>query len=90
MKQRAAEIQPQSRTEARKMLGEKRSDADFTLVDLKAGRAITNDWIASKVGWTAYDGREVTGWPMGTIIRGRTAMFEGELRGEASGRPVLF
>ena len=66
------------------------NDADLTLVDLQATRTITNDWIASKVGWTAYDGLEATGWPMGTIIRGRPAMLEGELRGGASGQPVLF
>jgi dihydroorotase len=66
------------------------NDADFTLVDLKARRTITNDWIASKVGWTAYDGRPVTGWPAGTIVRGHCVMFEGDLRGRQSGEVVKF
>ena len=31
-------------------------DADFTVVDLKRSETITNEWIASKAGWTPYDG----------------------------------
>ncbi len=65
-------------------------DADYTLVDLKARRVITNDWIASKVGWTAYDGRAVTGWPMGTIVGGDAVMVDGALVGRPSGGMVQF
>ena len=31
-------------------------DADFTVVDLKRRETITNEWIASRAGWTPYDG----------------------------------
>jgi dihydroorotase len=65
-------------------------DADLSVVDLRRRQTIRNDWIASKAGWTPYDGREVTGWPVGTIIRGRKVMWEGELTGAASGQPVRF
>ncbi len=65
-------------------------DADFTVVDLAARRIIEDAWIASKCGWTPFHGREVTGWPIGTIVRGRVAMWEGEIAGPAQGRPVLF
>ena len=41
-------------------------DADFTIVDLKRSETIRDAWIASRCGWTPYDGREVTGWPVGT------------------------
>ena len=54
-------------------------DADLTIVDLKRRETITNDWIASKAGWTPYDGVAVTGWPVGTIVRGKTVMWQGEL-----------
>ena len=54
-------------------------DADFTIVDLKKQMTITNDWIASKCGWTPYDGVSVTGWPVGTMVRGKVVMWEGEL-----------
>lgn len=65
-------------------------DADLTLVDLKARRAITNQWIASRCGWTPFDGMTVTGWPMATIVRGHVAMFEGQLQGAAIGQPMRF
>ncbi|MGD8480968.1 MAG: dihydroorotase [Methyloceanibacter sp.] len=64
-------------------------DADFTIVDMKAQRVIEDDWIASKAGWTPFAGRKVQGWPIGTVIRGRRAMWEGEL-GQAAGQPVRF
>ena len=31
-------------------------DADLTIVDLKRRETITNDWVASRAGWTPYDG----------------------------------
>ena len=36
-------------------------------------------WIASRAGWTPYDGMTVTGWPVGTFVRGRKVMWEGKL-----------
>ena len=65
-------------------------DADFTLVDLKAERTISNDWIASKAGWTPFDGVTVRGWPMATVIRGRVVMREDEIQGDPCGEPVRF
>jgi len=46
-------------------------DADFTVVDLKRSETITNKWVASRAGWTPYDGVRVTGWPVGTFVRGQ-------------------
>jgi dihydroorotase len=54
-------------------------DADFTIVDMKRRQTITNDWIGSRVGWTPYDDKSVQGWPIGTIVRGNTVMWEGEI-----------
>ncbi|HMM13193.1 MAG TPA: dihydroorotase [Parvibaculum sp.] len=65
-------------------------DADLTIVDLKARRTITNDWIASRCGWTPFDGKTVTGWPIGTVIRGRRVMWDDEIIGAAAGEPVTF
>ncbi len=65
-------------------------DADFTLVDLKARREITGDWLASKCGWSPFEGMTVTGWPMATIIRGNVVMRDGELPGDPVGQPVRF
>jgi dihydroorotase len=65
-------------------------DADLTIVDMKRAATITNAWIASRCGWTPYDGRKVTGWPVGTFVRGRRVMWEGEVAGAAHGAPVGF
>jgi len=50
-------------------------DADLTVVDLKRRETITDKWIASRAGWTPYAGVTVTGWPVGTVIRGHKAMW---------------
>ncbi len=65
-------------------------DADFTIVDLKAQRIIKNIWIESRCGWTPFDGRTVTGWAEGTIIRGRRVMWNGEIVTPAGGEAVAF
>ena len=65
-------------------------DADFTVVDMKRRETIRDSWIASRSGWTPYDGRTVTGWPVGTIVRGRRVMWEGEATATAGGEPVRF
>jgi dihydroorotase len=65
-------------------------DADLTVVDLKRRQTIDNGWIASRAGWTPYDGRTVTGWPVGTVVRGRRVMWEGELTDPEIGEPLRF
>jgi dihydroorotase len=65
-------------------------DADFTVVDLKRRETITNRWIASRSGWTPYDGVRVTGWPVGTFVRGRKVMWQGELVTPAQGEALRF
>jgi dihydroorotase len=65
-------------------------DADLTIVDLKRRETITNGRTASKAGWTPYDGVTVTGWPVGTIVRGQRVMWEGELVTPSTGRPMTF
>ncbi|OUR77891.1 dihydroorotase [Alphaproteobacteria bacterium 46_93_T64] len=65
-------------------------DGDLTLVDLKRKEEITEEWIASKCGWSPFVGKTVQGWPVGTIIRGRQVMKDGELIGTSAGQPVKF
>ena len=65
-------------------------DADLTLVDMKASREIRNDWIASPVGWTPFDGKHVTGWPMATIVRGHVVMQDDEITSAPVGRLARF
>ncbi len=65
-------------------------DADLTIVDLKRRETIRNSWISSRVGWTPYDGKTVNGWPIGTVVRGRKVMWEGELVTQSVGAPIRF
>lgn len=65
-------------------------DADFTLVDLSATRTIENKWIASRSGWTPFDGIKVKGWPIATVIGGRLVMQDNHILGTPQGAPVLF
>jgi dihydroorotase len=65
-------------------------DADFTVVDLKRRETITNEQAGSKAGWTPYHGRQVTGWPVGTIVRGQRVMWQGEIVDAGQGRAVEF
>ncbi|MBL8589388.1 MAG: dihydroorotase [Methylobacteriaceae bacterium] len=65
-------------------------DGDFTIVDLKRRETIRDAWIASRSQWTPHDGPEVTGWPVGTIVRGARVMWQGDLVTPASGEPARF
>jgi dihydroorotase len=65
-------------------------DADFTLIDMKRRVEITDDWSATKSGWTPFAGMTVTGWPVGTIIRGQSVMRDGDLVTQGAGAPVTF
>tara|TARA_R110002124_G_scaffold250589_1_gene415654 strand:- start:216 stop:1577 length:1362 start_codon:yes stop_codon:yes gene_type:complete len=65
-------------------------DADLTIVDLKRRETIRNQDVKSRAGWTPYDGVSVTGWPVGTIVRGKTVMWQGELVTASTGQPMRF
>ena len=65
-------------------------DADFTIVDMKRRETIRNAQAGSRAGWTPYDGKQVTGWPVGTIVRGNRVMWEAEIVAPSLGEPVQF
>lgn len=65
-------------------------DADLTIVDMKRRQTIENKWVQSRCGWTPYEGTAVTGWPVGTLLRGFKAMWEGSLAETGRGEPVRF
>ncbi|MGE3244784.1 MAG: dihydroorotase [Beijerinckiaceae bacterium] len=65
-------------------------DADFTIVDLKRKETIRDAQMGSRCGWTPYDGKEVTGWPVGTIVRGHRVMWDGEIATLSQGQAIRF
>ncbi len=65
-------------------------DADFTLVDLKKQKVILNKWIASKCGYTPFDGMQVTGWPTHTILKGQIVMQDDQILATHQGEAIEF
>ena len=65
-------------------------DADLTIVDLNARRTIRDKDMANRSGWTPFNGFEAKGWPIATIIRGRTVMRDDEVLLPGEGRPMRF
>lgn len=65
-------------------------DADFSVVDLKRRWTIEESWLASRCGWSPFTGMELTGRPIGTIIRGQRVMWEAQLAEAPIGAPVRF
>lgn len=65
-------------------------DADLTLVDLGRVETITNARMASRCGWTPFDGTRVRGWPVATVVRGHVVMRDGAVAGAPVGEAVRF
>ena len=63
------------------------SDADIVVVDMKAWKKITWEQMFTKGKATAriYEGREVQGFPVMTMVRGKTIMKEHKMRDEIFG-----
>jgi dihydropyrimidinase len=53
---------------------QKESDADLVIVDLDIKKRVTPDLLQSYSDYTIYDGWELCGWPITTILRGKVVM----------------
>lgn len=58
------------------------NDADVTLLDLNKTWTINNAGVESKIGWTPYDGRTVTGAVIRTMVRGTDVYADGKVVGK--------
>ena len=65
-------------------------DADLTLVDMEHIRPVRNEEMFTRVRWSPFDGRELTGWPIYTIVGGQVAFDRGKIRDGVHGRPLSF
>ncbi|MPT48608.1 MAG: dihydroorotase [Sphingobium sp.] len=65
-------------------------DADFTVVDLKKRWTVGADWLQSRCEWSPFEGDELTGKAIGTIIRGNRVMWEDSLAASAIGEAIRF
>ena len=57
------------------------SDADIAIWDPQLSRTITHDVLHDGSDYTPYEGMEVSGWPVLTMVRGRIIMRDGTLQG---------
>ena len=64
--------------------------ADLTIVDLNAKQLIKHGDMATRSGWTPFDGFEAQGWPVMTVVRGQIVMRDGEVVSPGGGEPVRF
>ncbi|MFI5035340.1 MAG: dihydroorotase family protein [Acidimicrobiales bacterium] len=58
------------------------SDADLAVVDLDWSRTVTPALLRSRSDFSIYDGVELTGWPVLTMVRGRVAMQDAQTLAE--------
>jgi dihydroorotase len=65
-------------------------DADLTVVDLETYRPVVNEEIFSRAGWSPYSDRQLTGWPIYTIVNGRVVFDHGEIRPDIYGQALNF
>lgn len=61
------------------------SDADIVLWDAERTVTIRHDLLQDGCDYTPYEGMSVTGWPVRTLLRGRTVMKDGAIVGRMDG-----
>lgn len=55
------------------------TDADIVVADIDETKPVTPELVRSSADYTMYTGREVTGWPTHTLVRGRVAYENGKV-----------
>ena len=64
---------------------------DLTGLAFQVGiMALLHVQMATRAGWTPFDGMEAKGWPKATIIRGKVVMRDDEIVLPSQGEPVRF
>jgi dihydropyrimidinase len=61
------------------------SDADLTIVDLDLVRRVTPEVLQSYSDYSIYDGWELQGWPVLTMVRGRVIMENSQVENSTCG-----
>jgi len=61
---------------------EKNSDADITMIDLKKEKKVTSDLFGGYSDYIVYEGRNLKGWPVKTIVRGEIIADDFEVIGK--------
>jgi dihydroorotase len=65
-------------------------DADLVLVDLENYRPVLAENLSTKCGWSPFEGWNLTGWPVVTIVGGRVVFDRGTLNLNVRGEALQF
>jgi dihydroorotase-like cyclic amidohydrolase len=65
-------------------------DADLVLVDLNTYRPVLREELLTKCGWSPFEGWNLTGWPVKTIVGGEVVFDQGQINESARGQALSF
>ena len=65
-------------------------DADLVLVDLNTYHPVKREELQTKCGWSPFEGWNLTGWPVVTIVGGQVVYERGKLNTEVRGKALRF
>ena len=65
-------------------------DADLALIDMSLKKKVTNGKLNTRVNWSPFDGMELQGWPVRTIVNGQTVFLNGEFNKSVRGKEICF
>jgi dihydroorotase len=65
-------------------------DADLVLVDLENYRPVVREELQTKCGWSPFEGWNLTGWPVVTIVGGQVVYNRGQLSLDVRGKALTF
>ena len=65
-------------------------DADLALIDMSLKKKVTNGKLNTRVNWSPFDGMELQGWPVRTIVNGQSVFLNGEINKSVRGKEICF
>jgi dihydroorotase len=65
-------------------------DADLVLVDLEHYRPVLAENLSTKCGWSPFEGWNLTGWPVITIVGGQVVFDRGKFNLDVRGEALQF
>lgn len=65
-------------------------DADLVLVDLTTYRPVLREELQTKCGWSPFEGWNLTGWPVITLVGGQVVYDRGKIDTSVRGQALTF
>ncbi|MBG1268240.1 dihydroorotase [Nostoc sp. WHI] len=65
-------------------------DADLVLVDLNTYRPVRREELLTKCGWSPFEGWNLTGWAVTTIVGGEIVYDKGQVNTQVRGQALTF